>query len=316
MDTDSRHVLSAEGMNPPKYNRTRGGGLVERSDKTIVVTGATGHQGGAVARHLLQEGWRVRALTRDPEKPAAQDLEAGGADVVRGDMLDRASLDAALVGAYGCFSVQTPREAGPEGEKQEGRNLADAAKAAGVEHFVYSSVIGAADGDSSRPWVASKHFLETYIRDLGLPWTIWRPCSFMENFLGQAADIVRGVVRGPEPPGAVRQFIAVDDIGRFVALSFADRECWMNETTLIAGDRMHAGEIAEAFADVLERDVVYQQAVPPGQAPGQLTAAPELANLSMLRDLMPGLRTLESWACEIDWTKAAERQTATTSTPR
>ena len=112
------------------------------NNKLIAVTGATGQQGGAVARQLLAEGWRVRALTRDVNKPAAQELKALGAEVVAGDLDNGAELEAAFKGAYGVFSVQNfwLPNVGFEGEIKQGKAVAAAAKAAGVQHLVYSSV--------------------------------------------------------------------------------------------------------------------------------------------------------------------------------
>ena len=106
---------------------------------TILVTGATGNQGGATARHLLAGGWHVRALVRDATTPAAAALAATGAELVRGDLDDRASIDAAVRGAHGLYSVQS---ANPN-EIAQGKTIADAAQAAGVQHLVYSSVGGA-----------------------------------------------------------------------------------------------------------------------------------------------------------------------------
>ena len=112
----------------------------QNAQRPVLVSGATGNQGGAVARNLLERGFEVRALTRDPDKPAARLLAERGAEVVRGDLEDRSSLDRALEGAYGAFSVQNFSEAGYDGEVRQGKALADAAKEAGVSHFVYSSV--------------------------------------------------------------------------------------------------------------------------------------------------------------------------------
>src|SRR5689334_10298253 len=105
---------------------------IKMNDKVIAVTGATGQQGGVVARKLLVDGWKVRALTRDEEKPAAQELASLGAEIVPGDMEDRAELDAAFKGAYGVFSVQNYwlPNVQSEGEIKQGKNVADAAKAA------------------------------------------------------------------------------------------------------------------------------------------------------------------------------------------
>src|SRR5829696_5158892 len=105
------------------------------NNKIIAVTGATGQQGGAVARKLLADGWQVRALTRDINKPAAQEIKSLGAELVAGDMDNRAEFDAALKGAYGVFSVQNfwLPNVGFEGEIKQGKLVADAAKAAGVQ---------------------------------------------------------------------------------------------------------------------------------------------------------------------------------------
>src|SRR5437660_392502 len=113
---------------------------MNKTGKIILVTGATGRQGGATARHLLTNGWRVRALTRDPNKPAAQTLQLAGAEVIQGDYDDRASLEAAMQGVYGVFSVQASVD-----EVRQGKQIADVARAASVQHFVYSSVQSAAD---------------------------------------------------------------------------------------------------------------------------------------------------------------------------
>ena len=108
--------------------------------RLILVSGATGQQGGAVARSLLGRGIGVRALTRDPEKPEAKELVDLGAEVASGDLEDRSSIERVLDGVHGVFSVQQSWETGVEGEVRQGVLLADAAKAAGVDHYVYSSV--------------------------------------------------------------------------------------------------------------------------------------------------------------------------------
>src|SRR6185503_14665380 len=145
------------------------------NNKTIAVTGGPGHQGGEVARKLLADGWKVRALTRDVNKPAAQELKSLGAEIVAGDMDDRAQLDAAFDGAYGVFSVQNfwLPNVGFEGEVRQGKNVADAAKAAGVGHLVYSSV-GAAHRGMGQKHFESKWVIEQHIHALDIPYTILR----------------------------------------------------------------------------------------------------------------------------------------------
>ena len=105
---------------------------MNHSDKTILVVGATGHQGGAATKHLLADGWHVRALAHHAESPTSQALVAAGVEFVHGDLLDRSTLDRAVDGAYGVFSMQNPVSVGIDGEEREGDNIADAAAAAGV----------------------------------------------------------------------------------------------------------------------------------------------------------------------------------------
>lgn len=277
---------------------------MDRRKQVILVTGATGHQGGASSRSLLKDGWRVRALVRDTNKPAAVELELIGAELVAGDLLDRVSLDAAVRGCYGVHSVQTFREAGAEGEEQEGRNIADAAAAAGVEHFVYDSVIGA-DRESGMPWVVTKHHLETYIRGLGLPFTVLRPVTFMENFLGVKDDILAGRLPSVVPASEVHQYLAVRDIGRFVALAFAGRDRFLGREMEIASDELTPLQIAQIFSEVLGRPVAYEPTEPPAgmppPTPDETGEPPRRADLGMLRQLIPDLLTFDDWVRSTAW---------------
>lgn len=193
-------------------------------DKIIAVTGATGQQGGAVARKLLADGWKVRALTRDVNKPAARALAQAGAELVAGDMDSRADLEAAFQGAYGVFSVQNfwLPNVGYEGEIRQGRNVADAAKAAGVQHLVYSSV-GSAHRGMGQKHFESKWIIEQYIHTLGVPYTILRPVAFMDNDNWARPYILSGTYTSMNlRPEKGVQKIAVEDIGVFAALAFAD----------------------------------------------------------------------------------------------
>lgn len=279
---------------------------MERSDRVILVTGGTGHQGGAVTKHLLEDGWRVRALVRDPGTTQSRAVAEAGVVLVTGDLTDRESLDAAVAGCYGVYSVQSLAGGGAESEETQGRNLADAAKTAGVEHFVYSSVIGG-DRGSGMPWVVSKYHIESYLRLLGLPLTIWRPATFMENFLRQRDAILGGHLTGFEPPDTSHQHIAVDDIGRFVALSFREPDCWLGQATEIAGDQLPWRDAASVFTSVLDLPVIYEQTPPaagmPEPTPDESGLAPRRADIGMLRDLVPGLCTLEEWVRATGWTR-------------
>ncbi|MER7466254.1 NmrA/HSCARG family protein [Streptomyces sp. NPDC097981] len=217
----------------------------------ILVTGATGLQGGAVARELVRRGRSVSALVRNPESEAARALAELGVNLVRGDLDDEASLRPALEGFHGLFSVQnfmTP--AGLGGEVRQGRALARAAKAAGIGHVVYSSV-GGAERHSGIPHFDSKRGIERYLESKGMPLTVLRPTFFMDNFAAHGPQVVDGtlVVQLALKPGTRVQFIAVDDIGFFAAEAFDKPEQYAGRAVEIAGDELTATEVAQAFAE-------------------------------------------------------------------
>lgn len=227
------------------------------TNKLIAVTGATGQQGGAATRKLLAEGWQVRALTRNVNKPAAQELKALGAEIVAGDLENRAELDAAFKGVYGVFSVQNfwLPNVGFDGEIKQGKLVADAAKAAGVQHFVYSSV-GAAHRGMGQKHFESKWIIEQYIQTLDIPYTILRPVAFMDNHNWSRAYILNGAFSGMGTrPDKATQIIAVEDIGAFAALAFANPEEYLTKTIELAGDELTEPQIAETFSRVIGRPI-------------------------------------------------------------
>ncbi|HEX7624464.1 MAG TPA: NmrA family NAD(P)-binding protein, partial [Anaeromyxobacteraceae bacterium] len=150
---------------------------------TVLVAGATGKQGGAVARLLLEKGHRVRVLTRRPGAKPAASLLAAGAEVHEGDLEDAASVERAAEGADAFFLMATPFEQGVAAEVRQAERAAAGARSAGVKHLVYSSVAGA-DRDTGIPHFDSKREVERYVQGLGVPYTIVAPAFFMENLLG------------------------------------------------------------------------------------------------------------------------------------
>ncbi|WP_433734373.1 NmrA/HSCARG family protein [Nocardia sp. CA-129566] len=230
----------------------------------VLVTGATGTQGGATARALLAAGWRVRALVRDPDTASARVLAEAGAELVRGDMGDRTTLDTAAAGVHGVFSVQptagypgTPPGFTVDDELRLGRNVADAAAAAGVAHFVYASV-GAADADHGiRRW-QSKATLERYSARLDLPTTMLRPVRFMENQLDPRFGFRDGVLADVIHPDVPVQLIAGADIGAFAALAFAHPDEYIGVAVELAGDQLTMTEIAAAMSRSLGQSIRYR----------------------------------------------------------
>jgi uncharacterized protein YbjT (DUF2867 family) len=228
---------------------------------SILVTGATGQQGGATARVLLQRGRRVRAMTRKPESPAAQALKALGAEIVRGDLDDAASLRAALRGAWGVYGVQNTWEAGVEKEEEQGKRLAQVAREAGVQHYVYASV-ASAHRKTGIPHFDNKSRIEDTVRGLGFPsWTIVRPVFFMENFLGPwfKPAIDQGTLALGIEPSTKLQVIAVRDVGAYGALAF-ERQAELNGMALdVAGDELTAPEMAAIIGRAAKRAVTHFQ---------------------------------------------------------
>jgi uncharacterized protein YbjT (DUF2867 family) len=153
------------------------------NDRTILITGVTGNQGGAVAHALQGSRFRLRGLTRKPDGERAAALARNGVEIVKGDLNDEATLRRALAGAWGVFSVQNTLEAGVERGEAQGKRLATLAREAGVEHFVYTSV-GSADKQTGIPHFDNKWRIEETVRGLRFPsHVILRPVFFMENLL-------------------------------------------------------------------------------------------------------------------------------------
>jgi uncharacterized protein YbjT (DUF2867 family) len=284
--------------------------------KLIAVTGATGQQGGAVARKLLADGWRVRALTRDLDKPAAQELASLGAELVPGDMENRAELESAFRGVYGVFSVQNfwLPNVGFEGEIRQGKNVADSAKAAGVQHLVYSSV-GAAHRGMGQKHFESKWLIEQHIHALDIPYTIFRPAFFMENYNWSRAPILNGTYTGIGlHPEKGLQMIAVEDVGIFAALAFAHPEQYIGKTMELSGDELTEAQVAETFTNVIGRPI--KLVMPSGEgtrgrSDEEMTAMFNFfngkaynADIPALRKVHPGLLTFEQYLRKNGWENA------------
>lgn len=232
--------------------------MVEK--KVVLVIGATGQQGGAVARELLSRGYRVRAMTRKPEGEQARTLEALGASVVRGDLDDAASLESALRGAWGVFAVMNTWEAGVEKEEIQGKRLADLAKRSGVQQFVYSSV-GSSHRNTGIPHFDNKWRIEEAIAKLNFPsYTILRPVFFMENFLSPwfKPGIDQGKLRIAVKPETVLQMIAVEDIGRYGLWAFEHYKVLNGRSLDIAGDAKTMPETARIISQAAGKPVAFE----------------------------------------------------------
>jgi uncharacterized protein YbjT (DUF2867 family) len=231
-----------------------------KHDDVILVTGATGRQGGAVARALLAHGHAVRAMTRKPDGAGARALAGQGAAIVYGDLDDPASLERALKGAWGALAVQDSWEAGVVREEAQGKRVAELARLAGVQHFVYQSV-ASAHRSTGIPHFDNKWRVEETVRSLGFPsCTIIRPTFFMENFLSPSfkPGIDQGAVTLGIRPETRLQMIAVADIGQYGRLAFERHEALNGRALDIAGDELTMPEVARVLSAVTGRTIGFR----------------------------------------------------------
>ncbi len=294
----------------------------------VLVTGATGRQGGATVRALRAAGVPVRALVRDPATDRAKAVEALGVELVTGDLHDRDSVTRAAEGARAVFSVQMPgmTAEGPdfEGEITQGVNLVEGAKAAGVAQFVHTSVSGAgqhtetpgwAEGRwaSMEPVLGAKAAIQDRVREAGFAhWTLLKPSFFMENFLPSMAYLFpRGIEGGLVTllrPGTRLSMVAVDDIGRAAAAAIAEPERFHGVELELASDYLPMTEIAEVLSRALGTrlsapDMTEEQAraagMPEmGSSHEWLNVAGQPARPQYAKELGIPLTSFEAWARE------------------
>lgn len=284
--------------------------------KRILVTGATGAQGGSVARHLLADGgYAIRILTRNPDSDKAVALKNAGAEVVKGDQEDIESLRAAVDGCYGVFGVTNFWEHFDK-EYELGKNLVDAVAGGDVEHFVFSTLPPAkkiSGGELSVPHFDIKAKLEDYSRELKLPTTIIHVAFYYENWIGflppqeqEDGTWTFGFPQGDTPLAAV----SVEDTGGVVAAIFNDPERFIGRMVGIVGDDLPPAEYAEIMSRILGKKVVYNHIERETFASYGFPGADDLANMfdfnrrfipNRLRDLeeskslYSGIQRFESW---------------------
>ncbi|MCH7574359.1 MAG: NmrA/HSCARG family protein [Candidatus Marinimicrobia bacterium] len=280
----------------------------------VLVTGATGNQGGAVVQALLNRGHQVRALTRNSASPAADRLREQGVEIAVGDFSDQDSLVRAARGVDAVYAMATPFEGGVEQETAQGIAVADAAKAAGVGHLVYSSV-ASADRATGIPHFESKYEIEKHILSSGVPYTIIAPVFFMDNMLlpWVLPGLRQGKLAMAMPATRSLQQIAVADVGDIAASVFERRDAFIGRRIDIAGDEPTGDEAAAILSKVTGREIRYE-----GFSPDVLRAESEdmalmfewfdttgyAADIKGLRRDFPDVKwhTFEEWAHKQDWT--------------
>jgi uncharacterized protein YbjT (DUF2867 family) len=228
------------------------------NNQTILITGVTGKQGGAVAQALQSTGFRLRGLTRKPDSERAAALARQGVDIMKGDLDDETTLRRALTGAWGVFGVQNAAEAGVQREEEQGKRLAMLAREAGVEHYVYTSV-GSAHTQTGVPHFDNKWRIEETVRGLRFPsHVILRPVFFMENLMAPFS-LQGDTLSWALGPATKLQMIAVDDIGWFGARAFTHAATLNRREINLAGDVRTMAEAAEILTKALGRPITFAQ---------------------------------------------------------
>lgn len=227
--------------------------------KNVLITGVTGKQGGAVARNLINENVKVFGLTRSTNSDRAKELSKIGVQILEGDLDDLSSYKSHLENIDTVFFVQA-LEQGAESEIKQGKMFIAEVKKQGIEHMVYSSVLGA-DLKTGVPHFDSKNELEEYIKQNDITYTILRPASFNENFLNP--EITKRILKGklvmPLNKNVIQQYISTDDIGKIAAQVINNPENYKNKTITIATDEKNLVEVAEIFSQVLNKKITYQK---------------------------------------------------------
>ena len=280
---------------------------------SVLVIGATGQQGGSVARQLLKKGHHVHAFVRNNSSGAAKDLKDLGAELVVGDAEDGESVVRAANGVDAVYAMTSFFTSSLEAEVRQGKTIADAVKAAGVKHFVYASV-GSADQSTGIPHFDSKYEIEKHIKLLDIPHTIVAPVSFSENLLSPL--ILPGLLDGKLalalPPDRPLQQISVQDISSFVVIALENRESFLGKRIDIASDELTGKRMAEILSTVSGRQIDYVQ-VPLADAYAMNADLAKMyewfdevgyiADIDGLRRDYPetAWKTFEEWAQSQDW---------------
>jgi uncharacterized protein YbjT (DUF2867 family) len=272
------------------------------AEAPILVLGATGGQGGAVADALLARGARVRAMVRRPAEPKARRLAERGIEVLAGSLGDRSALGAAMRGVLGVFALTTPFEAGVNAEVAQGRAIVAAAVDGQVPHLVFSSVAGA-NQHTGVPHFDSKAVIEAELASTALSYTITAPTYFFDNALGGMDRIQAGILDLPLPPNRPLQQLARQDLGAFVAKVLRDPRPYVRQRIELASDAVTPAQMAEELSAAMGRPLHHEQ------TPLESISSPDMH--AMWRFLNgPGYRVdipaLHSANPDVAWTSFAD----------
>ena len=287
--------------------------------KVITVFGATGGQGNPIARALLKSGFKVRAVTRNPDSDKAKALKDAGAEVIKANLDDIASVDAAFQGAHGAFVVTNYWELlkdGPEAayaaEVKQGKGVTDAAIRAGLKHFVYSSLDAVKDKiGKDCPHFDTKAEVEKYIIKSGVPYSIVRFPFYFNNFLGMIAPQKQddGTFVLTLPMDGPMHGFNLEDGGPILATIFGNPAEYLGKAVKMAGDKISLDQYVAIISKVTEKTVKYKQVPVEVFAKFPFPGADDMAvmfeyyatgnpeyDVELTRKINPNTKTFQQWA--------------------
>ncbi|MHA2008532.1 MAG: NmrA/HSCARG family protein [Promethearchaeota archaeon] len=226
----------------------------------VLVIGATGNQGGAVVRKLLERGHHVRALTRRKNSHKAKELENLGAEIIEGDVGDVLSLQKAMSGVKAVFAMTIPFEKSINFEIKSGYLMEFAANTSGVKHLVFSSV-ASSDKKTGIPHFESKYEIEEHIRSVDTPYTIIKPVYFMENLIAPwtISGLKKGKISLAMPRDRKMQMLSLEDLASIVVFIFENRENFLKKTIEIASDEITGQETTDILSKVIGIPIEYEE---------------------------------------------------------
>jgi uncharacterized protein YbjT (DUF2867 family) len=236
--------------------------------KVVVVCGAAGNQGGAVVESLWHNSrWVVVGLTRDPEGTKAKSLRDKGIILKKADLRDKTSLIRAFEGAHSVFGVTQPfsadyKKSDPKGEVEQGRNIVDSCVQTGVGHLVLSTVFGGNTQSTGVSHLDSKTQIVDYLKKSGVPYTILKPASFMDNIGTSFFPAKKGYVRGFTDKDVKIPYIATKDIGEFAALFFEQPSLYLQKEMNLMADLVSGDDLANILSKIRNGEPFKYKAIP------------------------------------------------------
>jgi len=272
------------------------------ASKTALLIGGTGKQGRCVMKHFFaNKQWKLKLLTRKPEGALAMEFASKGAEIYKGDLHQKETVEAAMKGCNAVFMCLEPWEiGGVVAETRIGKEVIDLALKHKIEHFIYSSVASSQD-NTGIPHFESKWKIEQYLSNSGLAYTILKPVSLMENLLAYKDEIAKGMLPLPVKSTTRLQMVACDDIGWCVITALNNKKEWEGKCFELAGDEMTAGEYAKELKCKFEE--VHLDKVPTPEMKAMYHWFNEKGfkvDIAGLRKMYPNLHTFKKWASTVN----------------